>query len=303
MFRPAWLQGCAVAFVAAILAVPAPVSADTWSAPRQITPSSADVHLQGAVASRRGDALIVWNHIVDSTHQPVEGVRKPAGGDFGPIQTFTPAGQSGIFAWAGMNARGDTALSWVQGGSAFHVDGLLFDGGAPDGRSYRVGDGDCTADEADVGVDAAGNATQFFTDCSHVWAVDRAFAGSFGAPQAVPQRGGEPHGIGAAVSPGGTAVVSWWDYEGVYAAVRDPGGAWRSVTLTSKHDPDALRPEPTLGGNIGQHVHGDQLARRRGRLVGGAARRPAARHAAGLVQAGRRGLAGAGRRRRRRQRA
>src|SRR5204863_229977 len=151
-------------FVAALGALTPPAFADTWSAPRQITPSATDVHLQAAVASRRGDAMIVWNHIVDSTHDPVEGVRKPAGGDFGPIQTFTPPGMSGVLAWAGMNARGDTALSWIQGGSSFGVDGLLFDGSAAQGRSYRVGDGDCTATEADVGIDAAGNATQFFID-------------------------------------------------------------------------------------------------------------------------------------------
>src|SRR3712207_4128583 len=89
---------------AALGAMAPPALADPWSAPRQITPTPADVHMQAVVGSRRGDAMIVWNHLVDGTHSPVEGVRKTPGGDFGPIQTFTPRDMSGMTAWAGMNA-------------------------------------------------------------------------------------------------------------------------------------------------------------------------------------------------------
>ena len=51
-----------------------------------------------------------------------------------------------------------------------------------------------------------------------------------------------------AIADDGTIVVSWADYEGKYAAVRPPGGAFSSRVLVSNVHPEAAAPMSGVPG-------------------------------------------------------
>ena len=238
----------------ALLFAMAPASAlAAWSEPRALTPSG-EHHLGGFAANDRGEAILSWTRRVDSTHVPTEAMRRSADGTWGPIQTLTAPNQSASWAAATIDPRGNAAVAWDYAGPSGNIYGTTFDVGAPP-TSFKLSSGrSCSSQNVAMLSDARGAQTVFWDECGDsLWAVDRPPGGSFGPLQAVPLASStDRHAVTYAKAANGTTVAVWLDYVGVYATVRDPGGSFRSVTLTSKNDPNALRPEPTLTAGISQ---------------------------------------------------
>jgi 6-phosphogluconolactonase (cycloisomerase 2 family) len=187
-----------------------------------------------------GDALFTWQRLDGTTDcggapgcERVEARRRAANGTLGPVLTLSAAGQHAISPEVAVDPGGDALFVWERGGivqaRARSAAGVLA------GTQGLSGAG---ATNPQVGIDQDGDAVFVWqhpdgtTDCGgfpgfpcyRIQAQTRSSGGGLGTTQTLSGGGQHANGPQVAVSPGGTAVATWWRSDGLNDRVQAATG-------------------------------------------------------------------------------
>src|SRR4051794_18879637 len=174
------------------LAAPS-IAAAGWSAPLVVSPAGENSIEPQVALDRRGDAVVVWKHVIDKDHTAVEFISRSEGGPFSAPALISP--EEGNFEpRVALDESGNAVLMWVESTATGHlIRARAGRAGGAFGPPVTIGHDPAYAGSHDscIGVDAAGNTTAFWTESYDqnktgvVHFARRPAGGSFGPPQEI----------------------------------------------------------------------------------------------------------------------
>ena len=206
-------------------------------------PATAGRESIGARIAVKESAMVVWTKNEADT-STVQASFRPKDGSFGSTSSVLAGGFDPDVA---VDEQGNALV--VAAGE----DGRVFSAFKPRTGSFHVAQAisDVNGSTPRIAVDAGGDALA-------VWSTDnggpiqtsfRAAGGSFGAPQAVSEEGGNPFEPQVAFDEQDNALVVWSRFDGgnlrVQSSTRPEGGEFDSPVTLSAPDQDAFEPRIT----------------------------------------------------------
>lgn len=217
-----------------------PALAGGWAAPVTVSPPGQYVEAPQAAVDERGDEAVVWEDRINPYHTKIEISLRPDGGSFASPVTVTEAPGENSTPSVALGPRGEALVAWSSEADTEHEARELIEtssGSVATGSfspptpvsGYEGGNGWMYPH---VGIAADGEAVAVWAglDGRLHYATRPAGSDGFGAPRSVTNPGGTTmFSPSIDISPGGSAVAAWTDYQHVYATVREAGGSFGAV--------------------------------------------------------------------------
>jgi hypothetical protein len=235
------------AAVALALAGAAPAHA-SWSQPFDVSLPGWDAQAPQVAVGPSGDATAVWSRF-DGTAEVVQARRIGPSGELGPILDLSVGGESALGPAVAVDPSGTATVAWRRwDGTSFVVQARRVDAAGNSGPVLDLSDPGDDAENPQVAVDGAGNATVVWSADAVAQARRIAANGTLGAILDLSDEGDEPD---VAVAPGGVAVAAWRrpdvDPETIEARQIEPNGTLGPVVPLSDPAEESAGPQVAIG--------------------------------------------------------
>ncbi len=210
-----------------------PAGAD-WGAPRYISAPGQETGYPRVVVAPTGDAIAVWERIIDSgprLQYNVQAAVRPAGGVWGPPEDLSPVGFHFGDPHIALDAAGDAVAVWVRSDGPFEI---VQASDRPAGGSWQPPQDLSRPTEyasgPQVAVDPAGDAVVTWQASASYHQMETAQAsvrpagGAWSPPEDISTVGALTPQV--SVDAAGNAIAVWLQGNRSLAAYRPAGGTW-----------------------------------------------------------------------------
>lgn len=235
--------------------VPAAPAAGAWTAPFDLSASSAVVPRVAVGAN--GSTLFAWQRS-DGTNQRIQARARSAAGALGVVQDVSPAGQESITPNLAVDDSGDAALAWAHYTGLYQVQARPRSSAGVLGAVQNISVASPVVPSIQVAVDADGDAVFAWLGYdgtkSRVQARARSAAGVLSPIQTLSPAGQNASNPQLAIDDSGDSVFAWERFDGtanfrIEARARSAAGVLSPVRKVSPPGQNGFDPKVAVDSN------------------------------------------------------